>query len=230
MSRLEAGFLRRQVERVRGALVEAREAAPERVAGRAITLYGLTLVYSVSWFFAGPIQAKHPFFREGGPIDWLSSVFLAGAAVFAWAAWAAGGRRTRESWVWLTCALGFMFLAVDERFQIHERSSAWFLRLFLETRPFGLGKWNDLTVIGYGLVAFVFVVLMLPAFLRHKQVRLFFGLGFLFYALHTGTDVIRGAFHESWVKDPLEETFKLLAGASFFLGSLQVFLARARRE
>ena len=82
----------------------------------------------------------------------------------------------------------------------------------------------------YGLVGSVFVLLVLPTFVRYRNVRLFLALGAMFYALHSVTDTIGGAFHEGWVKEPLEETFKILTGASFTLGFLQAFLARSAQD
>ena len=214
------------LERVRSALADARADGPDPVWGRAVTVYGATLLYSLGWFFAGPIDVS-PSFQEGGPIDWLSSVYLSGAAMFAWAAWMIGSRSTRGSWVWLVCAVGFLYLAVDERFQFHEHAGNAPYRAFLDERPLGMRKWNDLTVFLYGLVGSVFVLLVLPTFVRYRNVRLFLALGIVFYSLHSVTDTIGGAFHEGWIKEPLEETFKILTGASFVLGFQQAFLARS---
>lgn len=218
------------VRRLRFALEEARSRDAIPALGSAFTLYAFTLIYAAAWFLVAPARARHPFFQEGGPIDWMSSLYLAAAAILAWATWAGASRGVRDSWIWLVCAIGLLYFAIDERFQVHEQAGNWFYQPFIEGGPpFGLRKWNDLTVILYGVVALVVVLLALPSLVRHRNVRLFLGLAFVFYALHTGIDAIGGAFDDSWVKEPLEESFKLLAGASLVLSFLQAALAETGR-
>ncbi|MFQ5768294.1 MAG: hypothetical protein ACE5ID_09975, partial [Acidobacteriota bacterium] len=182
-----------------------------------------TLTYAlVCWASSGRLGPSH-YFTEGGPIDWLSSVFLAAAAVLAWCTWSVKPHeRERGSWFWLASAAGFVFLALDERFMFHERFHFRFGHL-LGPPPAGLRNWNDVVVIVYGLAALGLLVPAWTFLLRYRQHLRVLMLAFGFYALHTMVDSV---FASSPGKTLVEESFKVLAGAGFMLAYLQALMAR----
>lgn len=182
-------------------------AKPWVVAGLA----AFTLLYvSLCWYF-GPTH-RWVFFREGRLIDWLSSAYLSCAAI-GFAVAFARGRRSSEagSWVWAVVALGFCVLTLDERFQVHERLGRGF-----HGGPLGLRNSGDFLLMLYGVVAASAAALTVRTLLRCPSAP-FVIAGFGLYVSHTLTDAF---MDPSSLRRPIEESFKVMASASFGMAAL----------
>ncbi len=159
----------------------------------------------------------------------LSSVFLATAGVFSGICWLLS-KGTERRLFWLICALGLLFLSVDERMGLHERAHNDWLYDAYGDAPFGMRNWNDLIVAGYGVIALIGGMFCLPTFMRFRWVRTFLIAGFVFYVCHT---LIDSLLDHTRTKMVWEESCKALAGASFLSAFLHGVLAerheRAKR-
>ncbi|MCP3977794.1 MAG: hypothetical protein GY716_00495 [bacterium] len=212
------------LERVR---VAWRDAPPAERAGVwriALALYGFALAWAAVLAWMGPERRPHHYFSEGSPVDWLSAVLLTTTALLAWCTWAVDRASPRaDRVIWGFSAVGFGLLAIDERFQLHERVDTELLLPWLG-EPTWFRSWNDVAVVAYGVVGLVLIALVLPRIVRVRGFRELLAIGFAFYALHTAIDIV---FSHSSIKTESEETVKLLAGASFVLAYLCAFVSRA---
>ncbi|MCP3978630.1 MAG: hypothetical protein GY716_04755 [bacterium] len=190
----------------------------------ALALYGFVAIFISYLVWIGPSERPHHYFTEGSPVDWISSTFLMTSALLAWCVWFIDrGAPFRERIVWGACAVGLATIALDERFQFHERLDSDWLEPWLGD-PTWIKSWNDLTVALYFLVAVALAAVVLPTILRVRGFREFLGLGFVFFAIHNYIDM---SFEHSSIKTETEESFKLLAGASFVLAFRQAAFERA---
>jgi hypothetical protein len=193
-------------------------------ATQTVCVYLFVLAYAGAWAYIGGPERPRFFFNEGGPVDSLSSILLATGAVLAGTLWL-HARRTDDPdrRFWLLSSAGLTFLTLDERFQIHERLHYDVLEPAFGPLGWNTANWNDLVVIAYGLVAVSLLVFILPSVMRNRGTRTFLAVGFAFAALQVLVDlVLAGAVWEKCV----EETFKLLMGASFMLAYLHTMMAR----
>jgi hypothetical protein len=211
-------ILRSLVTRLRADWEASRSRRAFPLGSPALWVYGFTLVYLCTCYLAGSGEHRHFFFREGGLVDCLSGVYLASGALLAWMNWKLRpSDRPAELAFWLVTAVGLTVLAFDERFQLHEQlDNRWLLGTY--GRPLIGKNWNDVIVIAYGAGALVAGLLGVPTLARHRALRGFLSLGFVFYVLHTATDLL---FERGPTTYLTEEPFKLLAGASFMLAFLQ---------
>lgn len=176
----------------------------------------------VSIYFAPSDQPLYHFSEEGA-ITALSTVFLAMSSALALAVfymrmddWKVGGL------FWLILAAGCAFLALDEQLMLHERSgTAIELSSIGATETFR--NWNDVIVIGYGVVALAIAGLFGREILRCRAFALAFVVGFAFYAVHTGIDLIMPD-SVGW-KDIPEESAKLKSVLFLFLALCAQLLA-----
>jgi len=182
--------------------------------------YFATFLWCFGWWLIRPPSQTNQFFREGGPIDLLNSTWMIAAAVLAWITWMiAGGSRLRR--FWLVCALGLLFLGVDERFQFHEILG----RAEIVDPPFGMRNWSDPVVLLYGVVAVLLIVPVIGVLWRERRLR-YLGLATVLLAgMSTGIDTLVSSGPR---KDIVEETFKVLAGAGFFLTFAEGFCLELR--
>lgn len=149
------------------------------------------------------------FAREGGAITWVSFAMLLSAAIIAWrgALMPFPGEVLRRL-IWLCMAGGLSFLAADEVLGFHESVGLW-LDGQVSVREAGFRTWNDLIVIGYGVVALPLLLAFAPELLRHRGMLQMLGLGFLAYAGHTAVDSL---FKPSGISVVIEEGFKVSCG------------------
>ena len=184
-------------------------------------VYSCVLAYWAFWIAVGPDDKwfSH-YLREGSPVDMLSTTFLGTGASLAGVALVVG-RQWRMRLFWLLCAVASVFLMLDERLQLHEQGRHLIGGATWGDVPFGMRNWNDVIMLGYGAVALVLGLLSLPAFFRHRRVRSLLTIGFGFFVVHTAIDM---SFDAGALKDVFEESFKLLAGASFMLAFLNAAL------
>jgi hypothetical protein len=201
-------------DRIRAALARSRSESSPAFMKTAVPVYVATVAYLLVWWILAPDHHKNQFFREGGTIDWLSTVFLATAALFAWLTWAARkGEREPARWFWLASSAGLAFLSIADRFQVHERiQKQWLEPLYGDPTVFR--NWNDIAVILYGVIGLVVLLAALPAALQHRLPRRLLIAGFACYTVHTLIDILLPRSHP---KTLFEEGFKVLAGCSLML-------------
>ena len=212
---------------IRDSVRAARDERSPPIGALTAVVYACVLAYLAFWLAVRPDSKwfSH-YFREGSPVDMLSTTFLGTGAALAGVALVMS-RHWRSRVFWLLCTLGSLFLMLDERLQLHEQAhglvggGAWGPPLF------GLRSWNDVIMLGYGVVALVLGLVTLPAFLRHRRVRALLMTGFGFFVLHTAIDM---SFKAAPLKDIFEEPCKLLAGASFMLAFMNAAMIELREH
>lgn len=170
-------------------------------------------------------SAEYHFRNEGGAVTRLSGLYLVAAVVLSLGALAvAFNRREAGAWLWLVLTLGFAFLAVDERLQLHEQFGDMMKQV--SSGPFR--NWNDVAVILYGVVALAILAALAPSLLRYRMVGELFVVAFAFYAAHTLID----ASANTTLSVIAEEAAKLFSGAFLALaagaGLLGVLLNKDR--
>jgi len=174
---------------------------------------------------AAPADEPMFHFGEKGAVTALSTVFMAMAGALALAVfylrmddWKSG------AWFWLLLAAGFAFLAIDEQLMLHERGG-----YALENTQLGPSQtfrnWNDLIVIGYGVVALGIVAFATREILKCRAFAILFATAFFFYAVHTGLDTVLPT-DLAW-KDVPEESAKLFCALFLFLSLCARFLTQA---
>ena len=193
----------------------------------------LVVVCTAAWIGAslvlvpGDEPAHFHFLDERGAITVLSALFLAAGSAFALVAFLVKHDRSMDadSWFWLLAAGGLAVLALDELLQFHERLGG-----FLDSDPSmkttAFRNWNDIIVIGYGLVAVGIGLYFLPILLAYHRVILFLAIAFGMFAIHTVVDSLaEPPTHTSVV---IEESAKLFTGAFILLAMLQGMLQSIR--
>ena len=117
---------------------------------------------------------------------------------------------------WGLSAGGFLFFSFDELLQFHER-----LGEFIASTPIGPAEifrnWNDVIVIGYGMIAILVLFYCLPAILRIPMVAETLALAFGFYLTHTIIDSTQVRTSLSII---VEESAKLFSSAFLALAML----------
>jgi len=181
----------------------------------ALLLFGIT---ALSLLLAPEGEdLDYQFAEEDGFATVLSSFTLAVAAAFAFVCLSIRSIRSiddrKPTRMWGLFALGFAFLSIDEVFQIHEQIG-WFLHDHVDSGPFR--NWNDVVVIGYGLIAIPLVWTVLPDFLKQKKMPELLALGFLFYVAHTLTDSF--VEYATTTSILIEESFKLACNLLIAIG------------
>lgn len=171
---------------------------------------------------AAPADEPMYHFGEAGAVTALSTVFLAMSSALALVVfylrmddWKSG------AWFWLLLTAAFAFLAIDEQLMLHERGGN-----VLENSALGPSEtfrnWNDLIVIGYGVVALGIAALSAREILKSRTFALLFATAFAFYAIHTGLDSLLPT-ELAW-KDVPEESAKLMCALFLFLSLCARFL------
>ena len=195
------------------------------------------LVYIYLAILVGPEHKPELHFRsEEGAITALSAIFLAMASGFAGVSFFLSFPETRISrYFWLIAALGLGFLALDELLGFHERLDDWITAIVGDSEIFR--NWNDLIVIGYGLIAIPVFLLFLPEIFRYPKIAETLAVAFLFFCIHTAIDSV--VEPPTTVSVILEESAKLFSAAFFatamfisILGttSLSKYLIKGSRE
>jgi hypothetical protein len=163
------------------------------------------------------------FTSEEGTITVLSGIALAFASAFAAiAAFLTPAARTAHLRFWLLVALGMGFLSFDELLGFHERLGEFMAKRDVSSGAFR--NWNDIMVIGYGVVAVPAALYFLPVLLRYPRMPGLLALAFGLYAMHTLIDSVTE--QPSVASRVVEESFKLGCGLTLafaiFCGMLAV--------
>lgn len=162
-----------------------------------------------------PISDPVFHFGEDGAITALSSVIMAmSGAIAAIIFYLRIPDLNFGSLFWLALSAGCIFLSLDEQLMFHERSGHLIESGIGESTFFR--NWNDLIVIGYGIIALAIAALFGREILKCRIFAVFFATAFVFYVIHTGIDsIVPNSF--VW-KDIPEESAKLMCVFALFLG------------
>lgn len=164
-------------------------------------------------------EANYHFLSERGLITAMSATLLSAAAAFCFCALAIRHRAEQlDGKLLILMAIGFLFLALDEVAQFHERlgpllSDVGYLGAFRNG--------NDVVVILYGIVSLPIAAAVLPHLLRFRMMLECFVLAFGFYLLHTIIDVTQDP--RTVLSVIFEESSKLFCGSFMALGAYMAF-------
>ncbi|NET06305.1 MAG: hypothetical protein F6K16_16705 [Symploca sp. SIO2B6] len=196
------------------------------------------------------LRGKRPsrYFNEGGYISWISFFQLLACAILAWRIFKLHkGKLTfstpKSSYrLWSIIALGFLFLAIDEVVEIHERiEDMIFQSLNLEETSF-TRRIDDLIVGSYGLIAVGILYFYKEEIKKYSQVIPIFVCGFILMFAMVIFDLVSNksdllflligdeSFSEiikHWLR-ALEETLKIFS-EGVFIGALYRCLQISRR-
>ncbi len=162
-------------------------------------------------------------FEEKEATTFLSAIQFGATAVLAWTTYLLRERlriddRLRDHRFWAICALGFLYLTIDEAFQLHEGMDSAVARFVgVSEDPMRDGAATAL----YGLAAAMLCFWYRAEILRRRDTLYFFLLGGFFLAVTSLLNV----GHETQLQIVLEESAKLMGVASFLLGCLAAFVS-----
>ena len=206
------------------AIAERRNHQTPRVAVCAGAVAVYVIAYLALALLCAPHGKPHANFREGKAVDSMSSVFLGMTCALALANFLL--RRDSPDWgkwFWLLMSVAFLFLALDELLEFHEKFGR-----YIRKSPIGPTKsfrnWNDVIVILYGVAALAGGLSFLPEILRFPRFLTFLIVGGVFYCVHTSIDSLWSG-HGHTVP---EESMKLFAVASFMVAALVAHQTIAR--
>lgn len=174
----------------------------------------------------GPDAEPHLEFVEGGLVTYGSAGYMVATSGFAFLCFLLRFRAPGLGKLfWLMTSVGFFFFAVDELFEIHENLGVW-ANDAVAAPPSSLRNWDDLLVIGYGIVGLFVLLLFLPEVLRPARFAELLSIAFAFYIVHTAIDsiVLR---NDIWKIAP-EESAKLFSASFFALSMLIALIAVAK--
>ena len=166
-------------------------------------------------------------FKEEGIVTALSSVCLAMASALAAIVFYLQLKNWNTGTIfWFILATGCLFLSLDEQLMFHERGGTAIANSQVGASQY-FRNWNDLIVIGYGVVALAIAKLFWREILKCRVFAILFAMGFFFYAVHTGIDSIVPS-SAAW-KDIPEEGAKLLSVFTLFLAVTAQLLAMVEK-
>jgi len=151
-------------------------------------------------------------------VDVIGALALLGAGLFGLATWRGEGSRWDGTLYWALAGFGLVFLAVDERFSLHERVGRRLDAAGFST-PAGVNHTDDLVLLALALAGLAVTLAWWREVSRHSEVLvpLLAGLGLFGVAL--GIDM--RAPVEGWAP-AIEESLE-------FGGSLVTLVALRRR-
>ena len=200
---------------------ERSHTAPIILFVALLLLYWAVFVGIALW--TGTEAKPHKQFLERGSVTAMSAIFLAMASGLALACFILRFKsKDFGRWFWLLLFLGFLFLALDELLQFHERVGIIISKSIVGPTT-SFRSWDDVIVIGYGVVALVPLVVFLPEVLRFFRVAELLGVGLGLYATTTAIDsLVLGSASSKVIP---EESVKLLSDGFFALALLAALLA-----
>ena len=180
-------------------------------------LIAFLLGFIVLALLVAPPHKLHEEFKEDGMVTALSAVLLSMTGAFAGLCFYLKHQATGWGrYFWLLTALAFLFFALDELLEFHERLGWW-----LDDTEIGpttsFRNWNDVVGIVYGLIGLTVASSFLPEVLRYPRVVNLLITAFVFFGLHTLIDATQRYSSTSVV---LEESCKLFASGFFALSML----------
>ena len=212
------------LRKIKGAVAQRRETRIPDISG-LVGMYVVGLVVFLFLCYTGsPEHAReYQFASEKGSVTALSAIFLAMASAFSAVTYHFSKKSSlHNSFFWLLATVGFLFLSFDELMRVHE------LLGMLATKSIGqpllFRNWNDVLLIGYGVLAITAAFCFLPEILRNPYFAEILAVAFGFFTVHTLVDSL--AEPPTTNSAILEESAKLLCSASLslaaFIGLLSV--------
>jgi hypothetical protein len=213
-------------------------------AGLLWAIVAVNLLFPLVLFLAGRSEPWDVFQGEDSPINWFSSVQCSVLGVWALAVFlvtrvgrAAGSDPIPRAWPWLVASLGFFFLAIDEKFEIHESVRESFLKprgWFTEIPGV---KSGDIVLPLYAAAGVVLAYLLVQDLRKDRRSLVLFLLALALISVTAVQDSLElRVFRIPWVRHTqivAEETGEIWAQALFsislallFFGKLRDFLAR----
>jgi len=164
-------------------------------------------------------EADYHFLSERGLITAMSAALLSAAAAFCFCALAMRHRAQQvDKKLLILMAMGFLFLALDEVAQFHERLGP----LVPDVGYLGsFRNGNDIVVILYGIVSLPIAAAVLPHLLRFRMMLECLVVAFGFYLVHTIIDVTQDP--RTLLSVIFEESSKLFCGSFMALGAYMGF-------
>lgn len=200
------------------------------LAALAVAAAGLI----AGWIARDPLDH----FEEGGPLTWYSAAQLLAAAILC--------RRIRRPLsaagrgLWTALGLGFVFLALDELFKIHERIDEA-AHALLGLRQTELSdRIDDLLVLAYALAGAALLWRWRAELKRHGALWCYLAAGLALSLVMVAADIASDSpdllrrittapARSGAALTVVEETVKLLAEAVLLAGIARVDAARAER-
>lgn len=172
---------------------------------------------------------------EDTPMTSLEVTVMYTTALVCWAGAAQSYLRSdsRHSKKWLALGFGFLWLALDDRFAIHERIRDHILvshHISIPFLPIGPG---DFILLVYMLVGLALLPWFFAIFKSHKkaQVRLLSGVAVAAFAvLLDAYDWHQTSLEAQRFEQTIEEIFELLAQILFLQACLMVFISGLRAD
>ena len=199
------------------------------------------------------------YLREGKPVTWLSFAHLlviSGLAGIVFRLRTHGCPPLRgwrdPRWIWPLVAVGFLFLAVDEVTELHERGFDRSIHRFFEWQETSLSRRLDaMILLGYGALGVMVLCAYRAELAACREVLPLVTCGMILFVLMVGMDVVTEhqdllaaldfpfegeGWGDRWQKwrrrmTVVEDTLKICAEA-VLLGSIYTcaFIVAARRE
>ena len=205
-------------DKLKNSLYHRRQIAPPPTRFPvALVVAGLFIYILIAILIAPDGSPEYHFNSESGIITVLSAIFLALASGFAGTCFLL--KHNSTDWLrffWLLTAFGFLFFCLDELLQFHEKLAGLIERSSVgPTQTFR--TWNDVIVIGYGVVAIPILFYFLPEILRFPRVAEILVTAFSCYVIHT---IIDSTQRRTSLSIILEESAKLFSSAFFAIAML----------
>lgn len=197
------------------------------IKSKAVFIFSLETVLILIGVSMALIRDRNPmrYFDEGGFITWLSilQLFFIGYLChkisqlrlrqnMPWRGWRNPGR------AWQVMMLGFIFLALDEYFQIHEALDAMIQGLFgLEKAPIW-SRIDDFIILFYAIVGIVFLQTFKKEIRQFTSSSKWFFIGFVFCFLTIALDMLS---HDATMMAPFVQTADQLKDVHNWLKTLE---------
>lgn len=208
------------IQTIKTSLAERKLIKIPSISRIILFLVFFLLIYIILSVILVPHNQPYYHFGEEGAITALSAVMLAMAGGFAGCAFFLSRRRGDFlRYFWFLNGLGFSFFALDELLQFHEK-----LGNLITKSPIGptetFRNWNDVIVIGYGVIAIGVLLYFLPEIFRYPKFVELLLTSCAFYFIHT---LIDSTQERSTISVIFEESAKLFS-STFFAISMFVGL------
>jgi len=189
------------------------------VIGVTSAVLGFLIVLSILFTPSGQ-QISYHFITDNGLNNVASAFLLVAAATFVFSVQTIEKRIAgQKTWPWMLLTFGFLFLAVDEVFQVHEIIGK-IMEGYSGAGPFR--SWNTAMVVLYGFIAVPIGWLVFPYMLRVRAMPELMLTAFLFYTAHTLIDSL--VTESSSLTHVVEESFKLFCSGYLALSSYAAFV------
>jgi len=148
-----------------------------------INLNLMAILLALIWgYIKGELSVK---FEEHGFITTFSSLQLLACSVPCTLIYI-----KRKQFIWLIIAIGFVFLALDEKFLIHENLDFWIHQVLNMTETTMTDRIDDFLILLYGLVGLSLLIWKRKEFLNDKNGLILLSFGFLLMVISVVFDTI----------------------------------------